>query len=228
MKWSIEIQKTSLEKRNLADLLRGLEFELVEGIEYPALASQIIDACVTAADAFEIAKRVRTAFKGPAQIDPEFVLGSVIDYSTNPPRRHAFLEADSCVMTTTISTATVTVSPPSGLSPAELESWNADCDERQYQARLERQRSRLEPAYRCPRAAQLIELLSIEKPSAETVYKIYELAEGHPKKTEPISISSSGYLGSNLIVSETRYTIHRFMGIGHGTHTLVSRGLLIP
>ena len=180
MKWAIEIQKTSLEKRNLADLLRGLGFELVEGIEYPALASSTIDACVTAADAFEMAKGVRTAFKGPAQIDPEFVLGSVIDYSINPPRRHAFLEVASCVIATTTSAPTLTVSPPSGLSPAELERWNAEYEERQYQARLDRQRSRLESAYISSKAAKVIELLSVEKPSAETVYKIYELAEDHP------------------------------------------------
>jgi hypothetical protein len=180
VKWAIEIQKTSLEKRNLADLLRGLGFELVEGGEYPALASPAMDACVTAADAFEIAKGVRSAFKGPAQIDPELVLGSVIDYSTNPPRRHAFLEVYSCVMTMTMGTASLTVSPPSGLTPAELERWNVDYEERQYQAKLERQRSRLEPAYTSSRAAKVIGLLSIEKPSAETVYKIYELAEEHP------------------------------------------------
>lgn len=180
VKWAIEIQKTSLEKRNLADLLRGLGFELVEGSEYQALASPTIDMCVSAADAFEMAKAVRTAFKGPAQIDPDFALGSVIDYSTNPPRRHAFLEVDSCVHTTTGGTATLTVSPPSGLSPAELERWKADYEERQYQAKLERQRARLEPAYICPKAAKVIELLSHEMPSAETVYKIYELTEGHP------------------------------------------------
>lgn len=180
VKWAVEIQKSVLEKRNLSDLLRGLGFALVEGIEYPALASPEIDACSTSADAFEKAKAVREAFKGPAQIDPEFVLGSVIDYSTTPPRRHAFLEVQSCVMTATVGTPTITISPPKGLSPAELEQWQAEHEERQYQAKLERQRSRLEPAYLSERAVKVIELLSVEKPSAETIYKIYELAEGHP------------------------------------------------
>lgn len=180
MKWAIEIQKTGLENRNLSDLLLGLGFKLVEGVEYPALTSPEIDACLTAADAFEKAKAVRAAFKGPAQIDPEFVLGSVIDYSTNPPCRHAFLEVNSCVMTMTMGTATITVSPPDGLSPTELERWTADYEERQYQVKLERQRSKLEPAYLSGRAAKVIELLSVETPSAETIYKIYELAEGHP------------------------------------------------
>ena len=180
MKWAIEIQKTGLEKRNLSDLLLGLGFELVEGIEFPALASPEIDACLTAADAFEKAKAVRAAFKGPAQIDPDFVLGSVIDYSTSPPRRHAFLEVESCVMTMTMGTPTITISPPKGLTPTELERWKADYKERQYQAELERQRSKLEPAYLSARAAKVIELLAVDKPSAEAIYKIYELAEGHP------------------------------------------------
>lgn len=180
MRWAIEIQKTGLEKRNLTDLLLGLGFNLVEGVEYPALASPEIDTCLTAADAFELAKAVRAAFKGPALIDPEFSLGSVIDYSTNPPRRHAFLEVDSCVMAMTSGTATITISPPKGLSPTELERWTADYEERQYQAKLESQRSKLEPTYLSERAAKVIELLDVEKPSAETVYKIYEIAEGHP------------------------------------------------
>ena len=131
MKWAIEIQKTSLEKRNLSDLLSGLGFELIEGIEYPALASPEIEACLTPADAFEKAKSVREAFKGPAQIDPEFVLGSVIDYSTTPPRRHAFLEVEPCVIKMTMGTPTITISPPKGLSATELEQWQAEHDERQ-------------------------------------------------------------------------------------------------
>lgn len=180
VKWAIEIQKTGLEKRNLSDLLLGLGFELVEGIEYPALASPEIDACLTAADAFEKAKAVRAAFKGPAQIDPDFVLGSVIDYSTSTPRRHAFLDVDSCVMQMTSCAATITISPPKGLSPTELECWKTDYADQQYEAELERQRSKLEPAYLSARAAKVIEFLAIDKPSAETIYKIYELSEGHP------------------------------------------------
>ncbi len=181
VRWAVEIQKTSLDRRNLSDLLNGLGFKLVEGIEYPALTAPEIDACATAADAFEKAKAVRAAFKGATQIDPEFVLGSVIDYSSSPPRRHGFLEVDSCVMTMSVGNVTISISPPKGLSPAELERWTADYEERQYQAKLERQRSKLEPAFFSSRAPKLIELLATDKPSAETIYKIYELAEGHPK-----------------------------------------------
>lgn len=185
MRWAIEIQKTGLTNKNLTDLLQGLGFSLVEGIEYPALTSPAIDACAAAADAFDIAKSVRLAFKGPAQVDSEFVLGSVIDFSTTPPRRHAFLEVASSIMTMSVGTVTLIVSPPDGLTPTEMECWNTDYEERQYQAQLERQRARLEPAFVNPRAAKMLELLAAENPSAEILYKIYELAEGHPdKRTE--------------------------------------------
>ena len=83
-------------------------------------------------------------------------------------------------MKITAGTATITVSPPKGLAPTELEQWNADHEERQYQAELERQRSMLEPAYLSARAKKVIELLAVDKPTAETIYKIYELAEEHP------------------------------------------------
>lgn len=181
MKWAVEIQKSSLGKRNLSDLLSSLGFELIEGIEYPVLASPEIEACLTPAAAFEKANTVREAFKGPAQIDPEFVLGSVIDYSTSPPRRHAFLEVEPLVMKVTMGTPTITVSPPKGLSANELEQWQAEHDELRYQAKLERQRSKLEPAYLSGNAAKIIELLSVDSPRAEILYKIYELAEGNPR-----------------------------------------------
>lgn len=180
MKWAIEVQKSSLEQRNLADLLKGLGFDLIQENECPALSSPTIDACATAAEAFEIAKDVRAAFKGPAKVDPEFALGSVIDYSTTPARHHAFLEATPCVMRITCNTATITTSPPEALSPDQLAKWHEEHNERQYQAVLERQRALLEPAFLDPKASKAIELLGIENPSGETLYKIYELAEGRP------------------------------------------------
>ena len=82
MKWAVEIQKTGLEIRNLSDLLNGLGFKLVEGIEYPALTSPEVDACATAADVLEKAKGVRSAFKDVTQIDPEFALGKNLKAAT--------------------------------------------------------------------------------------------------------------------------------------------------
>lgn len=180
MKWAVEIQKTSLETRNLRDLLSGLSFVSIDGIDYPAFTSLDFENCDTAAKVYEIAKQLRAAFIGPAQIDPSFMLGSVIDYSSIPPKRHYFLEAESAIFKTSFGTVTLSVMPPKDLSDDEFKKWEEEQAEKEYQARLETQRSKLEPAYRNPNAAKMLELLSVETPSAETLYKIYELAEGHP------------------------------------------------
>ncbi|MCC6296127.1 MAG: hypothetical protein IT469_05420 [Pseudomonadales bacterium] len=184
MRWAIEIRKTSLQRRNLADLLKGLGFDLIEGVEYPAFSSAAIDSCTTATDAFEIAKKVRSAFNGPAKIDPDFVLGSVIDYATTPARRYAFLEPAVFVNETTIYTPTITISPPEGLSADDVAKWEEEQAELQYQTRLEHQRKLLEPAFLDPKSAKVIALLCFENPSGETLYKIYELVEGNPKNRE--------------------------------------------
>jgi hypothetical protein len=180
MKWAVEIQKTNLDRRNLIELLDGLGFAVIDGIQFPAFTSPEIDSCETAADVFDRAKQLRSAFTGPANIDPEFALGSVIDFSANPPKRHGFLEVEPAVINVTFGSPTITISPPKGLSAEKLEMWEREHAEQQYQNKLEGQRARLEPAFRSPRAAKVLELLSIEKPSGETIYKIYELAEGPP------------------------------------------------
>jgi hypothetical protein len=181
MKWAIEIQKTNLEARNLRDLLSGLGFSLIDGIDYLAFTSADLNNCDNAQEVFEIAKQIRDAFTGPAQIDLTFTLGSVIDYSNDPPKRLAFLEADSLTMNITMGNPTITISAPNDLSGNDLDKWKEEQAEREYQTKLENQRSKLEPAYRDSSAAKMLELLSIKDPSSETIYKIYELAEGHPK-----------------------------------------------
>ena len=178
MKWAVEIQKTGLERRNLRDLLSGLGFTLIDGVQFPAFTSPDIDECNTAEGVFEEAKRLRAAFTGPAQIDPTFALGSVIDYSCNPPQRNVFVELQPTIIKASVGPMTVIVSPPDGLSGDELVKWKEEHDEFEYQAKLESQRSKLEPAYRSPKAAKVFELLSIENPSGETIYKIYEHMEG--------------------------------------------------
>lgn len=158
MRWAIEIEKTSLEKRNLSDLLHGLKLRLVEGIEYPALTSQEIDNCLTANEVFEKANAVQEAFKDVARIDTDFTLGFIIDYSTNPPRRCSFSQT-VCIGIGTDEYST-TVAPRNGLSQVELEQWQAEFEEQQYQAELEQQRLKLEPAYFCERAAKVLKLLN--------------------------------------------------------------------
>jgi hypothetical protein len=180
MRWAIEIQDTALELRNLDELLSGLGFSLINDIEFRAFTSPDFDACDTAAAVFEKAKGVRAAFTGPAQIDPRFSLGSVIDYSLKPPKRHTFIEVPTVALNVTVGSPTISVSPPAGLSDGQLQKWRAEDAERQYQEKLEAQRAKLEPAFRNKKAVKVLELLSTEKPSGETIYKIYELMEGHP------------------------------------------------
>lgn len=182
MNWAVEVQQTALERRNLADLLAGLGFLLIDGEQQPLFTSQELDQCETASEALHIAKKVRAAFSGPAGIDPEFTLGAVIECTPSPPRRHRFLEVEpgSCVILG--GRATLSVCPPADLSPEDLHNWQMKRAEDQYQSKLEAQRAKLEPAYTEPRAAKVIEYMSIFNPSAEILYKIYELVEEHPSK----------------------------------------------
>lgn len=180
MKWAVEIQKTNLDRRNLADLLDGLGFALIDGIEFPAFTSTEFDACDTAAEVLDKAKQIHTAFTGPAQTDSAFVLGAIINFSFDPPQRHVFLEAQIAVVTSLVGDCTVVISPPKGLSSTEIERWEKDRAEQEYQSKLEAQRARLEPAFRHPQAAKILELLSNNNHSGATLYKIYELVEGHP------------------------------------------------
>jgi len=182
MKWAVEIQKTGLQHRNLVDLLNGLGFQLVDGVDFEAMYSPYFDDLESATEVWTEAKKVRYAFTGPASIDPEFVLGSVIDYSTKERKRHAFLEAKSIEFTLTGASATLTISPPPNLSSEELRKWEDKRAEQEYQTQLESQREKLEPVFLEPRAAKVLELLSIENQTGETLYKIYEIMESHPSK----------------------------------------------
>lgn len=182
MRWAVEIQETALEPRNLADLLLGLGFTLVEAARFPAMTSAEMDLCTTPGDVFEMAKRVRAAFAGPADIDSNFRLGSVIDFSTDLPRRYAFLEVYDSVHSVSSCTATLEIRPPQGLSESEQGNWEADRSERAYEVRLEEQRARLEAAYWNESAAKVLEWMASKGPTGETLYKLYETLEGHPTR----------------------------------------------
>ncbi len=182
MKWAIEIQKYGLEHRNLVDLLHGLNFKLVDGVDFEAMYSSSFDDCESAAEVWEEAKKVRNAFTGSASIDSEFVLGSVIDYSNKERKRHAFLEVESIISTTSIGTVSLTVSPPSNLSPDKIKEWEEKRIEQEYQSKLESQRKNLEPVFLEPRASKILKLLSAENHTGETLYKIYEIMELHPSE----------------------------------------------
>lgn len=180
MKWSVEIQKTGLEQRNLSDLLSGLGFQLIDGVDFKAMYAPSFDKLQTANEVWEEAKKVRSAFIGPASIDTEFRLGSVVDYSTEERKRHAFLEVESICSTESLGSVTLTVSPPKDLSIKELKKREEDRAEQEYQSKLERQREKLEPAFLENNAPKVLELLSKEIQTGESLYKTYELMEGHP------------------------------------------------
>lgn len=180
MKWAVEIEKTGLQGRNLTDLLGGIGFTLVDGVQCIAFTSPQVDASATAHEAFEIAKRVRAAFTGPGYVDPQFVLGSVIDYSVDPPRLSKFVELTGIASTMSMGNLGISTSCPTRLSIAEVAQWTLESEGQRYQAKLERQRSTLEPAFLNANASRMLEMLDVKDPSGEVIYKIYELAEGHP------------------------------------------------
>lgn len=180
MKWAVEIEKTSLESRMLRDLLASLGFTVLDTVVCPSFTSREMEECSTAVDAFALAKRVRAAMHGAARIDAEFQLGSVLDLSCNPPSRYGYIECRCGTATASGYTATISVGPPAGLNEREKELWHQQQAEREYQAELERLRARLEPAFFDKRAEKVLDLLSESEPTGATLYKIYELAEGHP------------------------------------------------
>ena len=184
MKWAVEIQKTGLKHRNLIDLLQGLGFDLVDGVAFEAMYSPSFDELETANEVWEQAKKVRDAFVGPASIDSEFTLGSVIDYSTEERKRHAFLEVNSLSSKMSVGSVTLTVSPPSDLSASELKIWEENKKEQEYQGKLEGQREKLEPAFLEARASKVLELLTMANHTGESLYKIYELMEQHPSNRQ--------------------------------------------
>jgi len=184
MKWAIEIRSTSLDHRNLTDLLRGLGYELVEGIDFEALYSPQLDKMENASEVWNQGKKIRDAFTGPAAIDPDFSLGSIVTYSRSNRKRHTFIEAETGHLKLTAQSATVSgnidVSSAEGLSDDEHRAIREKLAEQTYQAELEAQRQKLEPAFFEPRAAKVLEFLASGTQTGETLYKIYETMEVNP------------------------------------------------
>lgn len=178
MKWSIEIQETSLECSNLEDLLTALGYKLIQGTSFHEMTADKLDSCRSAGEVFELAKTIREAFKGAANVDPEFALGSVVDHSCTPAKRHAFLEVDSIVQKQQVSSATLIVCPPKNLSAENVEAWKEKQAKTRYESKLEDQLSRLVPVLKHPEAEKILEFLSVSEPTGEVLYKAYELMVG--------------------------------------------------
>jgi len=181
MRWAIQIERTTLDRRHLFDLIDNLGYKPadVPGHEI-VLWSATLEVCESAGEVWEEAKRLRELISEVTEIDPEFVLGPVLDLSSGAPKRQFFLEVEPLSIKVDVNAATLTVSPPDDLSDEQLAGWNRRRDEQESQAMLEAQRARLEPAFREPRAAKLLQLLKRDSHTGESLYKIYELAEGHP------------------------------------------------
>lgn len=184
MKWAFQIERTTLDRRNLLDLLDSIGYQPadVPGLD-SAFWSKTLEACVNAGEVWEEVKRIRDLVSEVTEIDPEFILGPVIDLSLREPKRHHFLEIKSGIIVTTgIDAILLTESPPVNLSEEQLAEWNRRKDEQEYQDKLEAQRAKLVPAFREPRAVKLLQLLKRDSHTGESLYKIYELAEGHPSR----------------------------------------------
>lgn len=181
MKWAFQIEQTTLDRRNLEDLLARIGFHPadISGFDN-AFWSQEFEGFENASQVWEKAKRIRDLFVEVTEIDKDFALGPVLDLSFEKPKRHHFLEAKSGIIVTTGMDAILTVSPPDNLSKEELIEYNKRRAEQEYKTKLETQLAKLEPAFREPRASKLLQLLKRSIHRGETLYKIYELAEGHP------------------------------------------------
>ena len=213
MRWAVEIQKTGLKRRNLADLLGGLGFKLVDGVPFNIMYSHNFDQLESPDEVWEVAKKVRDAFVGPASIDVEFVMGSVIDYSTKEQKRYAFAEVQPIKIKITMKSPTPTVGPPPNLLPTELKEWEHKRTEQEYQRQLERQRQKLEPVFLEPRAAKVLELLSMENQTGEILYKIYETMEVHPSNRE-------------IFQSQFKISKNEFKRFGDAVHNPIVSGEL--
>jgi hypothetical protein len=102
--------------------------------------------------------------------------------SLGEPKRHHFLEIKSGIIVTTGLDAILTVSPPDNLSAEQLIEYNRRRAEQEFKAKLEAQRAKLEPVFREPRAVKVLQLLKRDSHNGESLYKIYELVEGHPSR----------------------------------------------
>lgn len=181
MKWAFQVERTTLSRRNLFDLLERLGYEPadVPGDDI-VLWSTSLETCKSASEVWEEAKRLRDLISRVTEIDPDFTLGPVLDLSSGVPKRQHFLEVESGIIMTDASNLTLTVSPSEEMSSEQIAEWKKRKSEQEYQVRLEAQQAKLEPAFREPRAAKVLQLLKQKPHTGESLYKIYELAEGHP------------------------------------------------
>jgi hypothetical protein len=183
MRWVFEVGRTALEPHNLIDLVEDLGYKPVEVPgQQIVLGSDEMEIYSSPEEVWEQAKGLRELMVSVTEIDKAFAIGAVLDMSSDPPKRHIFLEVESLAVEATMGSAALTVLPPAGLSEEQLAEWAERRAEQRYQSQLEAQKTRLVPAFKEPRAAKLLQLLKQKPHTGESLYKIYELAEGHPSQ----------------------------------------------
>lgn len=182
MRWAVKIEQTSLSERNLADILETLGFKREEIADCPVLAGDAFDACDGVVAAFELAKKVSQALSGASQVDPNFRLGAVFDLSRRPPSCCHLLEARGTVSPSEQGQARLTVGPPAGLTSHAEAAWQVAQAEAQYQQHLHNQSVRAKACFRSAKVEKALVLLAESALTGEILYKVYELAEGHPKR----------------------------------------------
>lgn len=183
MKWAFQIERTTLEYRNLCDLLGSIGYQATDipGHEL-AFCSETLEGCSNPEEVWEQAKLLGELISEVTEIDPEIALGPVLDLSADKVKRYHFLKVKPGITATASFSASLTVSPPADLSEEQLAEWYERRAEEQYQNKLESQRAKLEPAFRDPRAVKMLRLLKRDTHNGESLYKIYELAEGNPSR----------------------------------------------
>lgn len=178
MKWAVELQHYSLDKRSLVDLLRALGLYFLEPPHERLFTSSCIETMSSAQDVWAEANRICNAFCGSSDVDPTFQLGSVVDVSSGY-HAYTFVELTGQVACIATATGTLTVNAATR-TQEEREQERQRQEEVAYQSKLKTLRARLVSSYRHPNAERVMALVRSIPQTGETLYKSYELMEGHP------------------------------------------------
>lgn len=182
MKKAIEIKKTELDEDNLKDLLSAIGLELKNKCELQLIYSPSFDEELTNSEIWDVAVKLRTSIKEVTKIDEKFSIGDIICFKEEVIRRHQFLEVHSTVQHSHVGSVELTVHPHSDLTEEELQAWHERKARREYEYKLNKQKMKLVPSYFSDNARAVLNFLEYEKHTGESLYKMYELMEGHPTK----------------------------------------------
>ena len=176
----IEIRNSDLEKINIKNLLSELRFTLLDTENGIAFTSDELNEYDTLKEVFRVAKKLRAALTGPSMVDPNFILGDVIEVDTSPQRHHKIIELLPGKYEISGETIGLKVSPPKGLSIDQKKIWKITNKEKKDNDKFKRQRTRFLASYFNPKADEIMDLCDRKSLTGTDVYKLYELMEGEP------------------------------------------------